>query len=69
MTVRESDGTTSVFTFGGDRETFNPTDPLNYLNVDNDVWKYSYVPEPSCVSLGYAFLMGMLIVRRRPSDT
>jgi hypothetical protein len=31
----------SIFTFGGDRETFDFTDPLNYLNVDNDVWRFS----------------------------
>lgn len=33
--------TDEILTFGGDRETFNFIDPLNYLNVDNDVWKYS----------------------------
>ena len=31
----------SIFTFGGDRETFNFADPLNYLRVDNDVWSFS----------------------------
>ena len=31
----------AIYTFGGDRETFNLKDPLNYLNVDNDVWKFS----------------------------
>ena len=31
----------SIFTFGGDRETFDFTDPTNYLNVDNDVWRFS----------------------------
>ena len=31
----------SIFTFGGDRETFNFQDPSNYLRVDNDVWRYS----------------------------
>lgn len=31
-----------IFTFGGDRETFNFLDPFNFLNVDNDVWKFSY---------------------------
>jgi hypothetical protein len=31
----------AIYTFGGDRETFNFNDPLNYLNVDNDVWKFS----------------------------
>jgi hypothetical protein len=29
-----------LLTFGGDRETFNPFDPVNYLRVDNDVWEY-----------------------------
>lgn len=31
-----------IFTFGGDRETFNFFDPFNYLNVDNDVWKFTF---------------------------
>lgn len=31
----------AIFTFGGDRETFDFTDPSNWLNVDNDVWKFS----------------------------
>jgi len=31
-----------IFSFGGDRETFNFFDSFNYLNVDNDVWKFSY---------------------------
>ncbi len=31
----------SIFTFGGDRETFDFTDPTNFLRVDNDVWRYS----------------------------
>lgn len=31
----------SIFTFGGDRETFDFTDPFNFLNVDNDVWRFS----------------------------
>lgn len=30
-----------IYTFGGDRETFNFGDLTNYLNVDNDVWKFS----------------------------
>lgn len=29
----------SIFTFGGDRETFNPGDFLSFLKVDNDVWQ------------------------------
>lgn len=31
----------AIFTFGGDRETFDFLDPLNYLRVDDDVWKFS----------------------------
>jgi hypothetical protein len=31
----------AIYTFGGDRETFNFQDPENYKNVDNDVWKFS----------------------------
>lgn len=31
----------AILTFGGDRETFNFADPLNYLRVDNDVWRFS----------------------------
>jgi hypothetical protein len=31
----------TILTFGGDRETFNFFDPFNYLNVDNDVWKFA----------------------------
>ena len=30
-----------IYTFGGDRETFNIPDPTNYLRVDNDVWRYA----------------------------
>lgn len=30
-----------IYTFGGDRETFDFDDPDNYLRVDNDVWRYS----------------------------
>ena len=31
----------SIFTFGGDRETFAPFDPLAFTKVDNDVWRFS----------------------------
>lgn len=31
-----------VLTFGSDRETFNFADPLNYLRVDNDVWRWAW---------------------------
>ena len=34
-------GQDAIYTFGGDRETFNFGDPNNYLRVDNDVWKFS----------------------------
>ena len=34
-----------IYTFGGDRETFDFEDPENYLRVDNDVWRYA-IPEP-----------------------
>ncbi|HWR93865.1 MAG TPA: T9SS type A sorting domain-containing protein [Flavobacterium sp.] len=31
----------AIYTFGGDRETFDFLDFTNYLNVDNDVWRFS----------------------------
>ena len=31
----------SIFTFGGDRETFSPFDFNAFLKVDNDVWQFS----------------------------
>ena len=31
----------SIFTFGGDRETFDPFDFLGFTKVDNDTWKFS----------------------------
>ena len=31
----------SIFTFGGDRETFDPTDFLGFQKVDNDVWQFT----------------------------
>lgn len=36
-------GTTgdAVYTFGGDRETFNFFDPTQWLNVDDDVWHFA----------------------------
>ncbi len=33
-------GGRAIYTFGGDRETFDFTDPGNYLRVDNDVWRF-----------------------------
>ena len=40
----------SIYTFGGDRETFDFFDVTNYLNVDNDVWRYT--PERKRVRRG-----------------
>lgn len=31
----------AIYTFGGDRETFDFDDPLNYLRIDDDVWRFS----------------------------
>ena len=31
----------AIYTFGGDRETFDFNDPLNYLRIDDDIWKFS----------------------------
>ncbi len=31
----------AIYTFGGDRETFDFFDPTQWLNVDNDVWRFS----------------------------
>lgn len=31
----------AIYTFGGDRETFDFSDPLNYLRIDDDIWKFS----------------------------
>jgi hypothetical protein len=31
----------AIYTFGGDRETFDFDDPLNYLRVDDDVWRFT----------------------------
>jgi hypothetical protein len=36
-----------VLTFGGDRETFDFADPLNWLRVDNDVWRYAWPHLPA----------------------
>ena len=32
----------SIFTFGGDRETFDPLDFMGFTKVDNDVWQFTY---------------------------
>ena len=31
----------AIFTFGGDRETFNFADPLNPTRIDDDVWRFA----------------------------
>ena len=31
----------AIYTFGGDRETFDFFDPDNYLRIDDDIWKFS----------------------------
>ena len=59
------EGANAIFTFGGDRETFNPFDPVNYLNVDNDVWTFTPVPEPSSFLLGMLGLIGFCPIARR----
>lgn len=33
--------TPAVYSFGGDRETFDFLDPTNYLRVDDDVWRFA----------------------------
>lgn len=52
-------GAGAVYTFGGDRETFNPFDPTNFLNVDNDVWRFAFVPEPSTFLVVAIGLLGL----------
>lgn len=41
----EGKTSTAIFTFGGDRESFDFTDFDNWLNLDNDVWRFA-VPVP-----------------------
>lgn len=31
----------AIYTFGGDRETFDFEDPENYLRIDDDIWRFS----------------------------
>jgi len=31
----------AICTFGGDRETFDFTDPTSYLRVDDEVWRFA----------------------------
>ena len=58
-------GVPAIYTFGGDRETFNPFDPTNYLNVDNDVWRFSVIPEPSALSIVLLGVFGLFGVGHR----
>ena len=65
LVASTADGQDAIYSFGGDRETFNPVDPVNYLNVDNDVWSFSLVPEPSSLSLLWiGLLVGCQALRR-----
>ena len=43
--------------------TFNLFDPFNYLNVDNDVWSFRPVPEPSTVVLILFAWLGLAATR------
>ena len=66
LVAATADGQDAIYSFGGDRETFNPVDPVNYLNVDNDVWSFSLVPEPSSLSLLWiGLLVSYQTLRRR----
>ena len=38
-------GKLSIFTFGGDLETFDPFDPTAFLKVENDTWEFA-APRP-----------------------
>jgi hypothetical protein len=67
LTVLEGPtGRPAIYTFGGDRETFNPFDPVNYLRVDNDVWRYAPIPEPNGFALALLAAAGAA-ARRRPA--
>jgi hypothetical protein len=37
----DGDGRDAIYTFGGDRETFNFFDPTQWLKVDDDVWRFA----------------------------
>lgn len=42
---------TFIYSFGGDRETFNFFDPTNHLNIDNDVWQFCATESASAVEV------------------
>jgi hypothetical protein len=37
----DAQGDPAIYTFGGDRETFDFNDPVNYLRIDDDVWRFA----------------------------
>lgn len=41
----------AIYTFGGDRETFDFSDTLNYLNIDSDVWSFNISPSNHRIQL------------------
>jgi hypothetical protein len=41
LVTTDPEGNEALLTFGGDRETFDFTDPDNWTRVDNDVWAFS----------------------------
>jgi len=42
--VTSGDGPDAIYTFGGDRERFDLPPEVNVELVDNDVWRWSFVP-------------------------
>ena len=40
LVVVNGGGGPAIYTFGGDRETFDFADPFQFLNVDADVWRF-----------------------------
>jgi hypothetical protein len=37
----DAQGDPAIYTFGGDRETFDFNDPVNYLRIDDDIWRFA----------------------------
>jgi hypothetical protein len=46
LVLDDPDSGERVLTFGGDRETFDFTDPENSLRIDNDVWTFAPPASP-----------------------